>query len=218
MTVVLWVLAVLLGLLLLLLFCPIRLEVCINSKESFGRIHFLFFHKKLFPSKKEAKQDSSSTPRRTGKKKQKKGFFSEENTASSKQKKGLSERIEMLRLFLDPAPELLRFVAGGIQIKKLRVIWRVSTEDAAETAILYGRACAAASGLLPILQNLFHPKIERIWIYPDFTHQTTAYLVSFQIRFRLYRILFGGIRYLGSVFKRKIQLTKKQTLASHGGV
>ena len=208
MTVV-WVVAVLLGLLFEFLFLPIRMEVCINSKKSYGYLRIFCFKKKLFPlletANRKAKPEQSKPPERE---KQDSGE-GKQTVQKKRNKRNLSELIELLRLFLDPAPAFLQFVTRGVQIQKVRLIWRISSDDAAQTAILYGRACAAVVGLLPLLKRLFRLQIKQICVYPDFCNEEPAYLVSFRVQMRLYRPLLGAMRYLLAILKGKWKLANR---------
>lgn len=213
MTAVLSILFAILTLLALLLFIPLRIDISISSEKSFAYLRIFFFKKKLFSLDDEDKKTVKVNKKKSIKKKTPKranaASVDAESKKKSEKKKDLHELIDTLRLFLDPAPKMLRFVFDGIKIQKLKFIWRISTEDASQTAILYGRACAAVSGILPIIKNIFNPEIKRIYLYPDFCNEKTAYLVSFRIKTRLYRPVVGLIKYLIAIIKNKIKLTNK---------
>lgn len=218
MTVFLWILFAISTLIALLLFIPLRIDVSISSEKSSTYLRILFFKKKLFSSNDEEKKTVKDNKKKSVKKKTSKrvsaGRVKDEGQQKEiKRKKGPQELIDTLRLFLNPAPKLLRFVFGGVKIQRLKFIWRISTEDASQTAILYGRACAAVSGILPIIKEIFNPEIKRIYIYPDFCNEETAYLILFRIRTRLYRPVVGLIRYLIAIIKNKTKVSNK-TVAS----
>ena len=218
MTVFLWILFTIFLLFAIMLFIPLRIDVSISSKKSSAYLRILFLEKKLFSSDDKDKKTikvnkNKSIKKKTSKRVSAGGVEAESKQKEIKKKKGPQELIDTLRLFLDPAPKLLRFVFGGVKIQRLKFIWRISTEDASQTAILYGRACAAVSGILPLIKNIFNPEIKRIYIYPDFCTEETAYLVSFRIRTRLYRPTVGLIRYLIAIIKNKTKVANK-TVAS----
>lgn len=218
MTVFLWILFIVLILLAFILFIPLRIDVSISSVKSSAYLKILFFKKKLFSSNDEKKKtvkinEKKSVKKKTSKRVSAGGVEAEGNPKEIKKEKGPQELIDTLRLFLNPAPKLLRFVFSGVKIQRLKFIWRISTEDASQTAILYGRACAAVSGILPLIKNIFSPEIKKIYIYPDFCNKETAYLISFRIRTRLYRPVVGLIKYLIAIIKNKTKVAKK-TVAS----
>lgn len=214
MTVFLWILFAILTLLASILFIPLRIDVYISSEKSSAYLRILFFKKKLFSSDNEEKKPVKDNKKKSVKKNTSKRVSAGHAKAEGQQKeikkkKNPHELIDTLRLFLDPAPKLLRFVFGGVKIQRLKFIWRISTEDASQTAILYGRACAAVSGILPLIKNIFNPEIKRIYLYPDFCTEETAYLVSFRIRTRLYRPAVGLFRYLIAIIKNKTKVANK---------
>ena len=83
----------------------------------------------------------------------------------------VSERIDEFRDKISFARDVFRIVAKRLTVTRLRLICRVSTGDAAQTAILYGSACAAAAALDAFVNEWFKVKKQNIYVYPDFTEQ-----------------------------------------------
>ncbi len=188
------VLGVILLVLCLLGAIPATVDVSLRMDAGFtAKLRLLGFSFSLFPPKeKHPKQ-------KHGKKKPQE----EKKTSPDKRKetssgRDFAELLGALRSFLDPLPTFLRLLRRGIRIRKFRVIWRIATDDAADTAIAYGRACSLFYPVLAIVDGLFDLSIERIRIYPDFLHEESFYSVSFRVRIRVWRLIFGSVRYLVS--------------------
>lgn len=87
------------------------------------------------------------------------------------------------------APHRQRLLKG-VQVRKLRVFWSVTGEDAADTAVSYGRWIAVSNNLLALARQYLTIRAESLRLEPDFTGQMAGKRIfSCQILTRPYIIL-----------------------------
>ena len=87
------------------------------------------------------------------------------------------------------APHRQRLLKG-VQVRKLRVYWSVTGEDAADTAVSYGRWIAVSNNLLALARQYLTIRAESLRLEPDFTGQMAGKRIfSCQILTRPYIIL-----------------------------
>ena len=70
---------------------------------------------------------------------------------------------------------LLKRALRAVRIGRLRLTVTVATDDAANTALWYGRANIAAGMLLPLLYEYVCVRNDRVRIQPDFQRNAPAY-------------------------------------------
>ena len=57
----------------------------------------------------------------------------------------------------------------GFRVSKLNVIWTITGETAAETAILYGQTLTALNTILAIAQDHIKIQADQLWLEADYT-------------------------------------------------
>lgn len=78
----------------------------------------------------------------------------------------------------------------GIQVNRLQVFWTVTGEDAADTAVAYGRRIALSNNLLTLARQYLTIRVQSLRLEPDFTGALAEKRIfSCQIRTRPYIIL-----------------------------
>ena len=78
----------------------------------------------------------------------------------------------------------------GVTVQKLHVFWTVTGEDAADTAVAYGRRMALINNLLALARQFLTIRAESLRMEPDFTGEMAGKRIfSCQIRTRPYIIL-----------------------------
>lgn len=177
---------VLLGILvavLLLLCVPVRLILLYcTGKAPVGVLRWLFFQVDLLKAaeRKAAERKAADTETRAKK---------AEKLQSKKEKKPL----EFSRT-LGIAADLLSSLKGGagmivrrFRIYRLRLSMIVAGEDAAETAVDYGKCNAAVYSAYALAKNFLNLKNPEIEIRPDFVSEKGS--VDFEMRGRLMPII-----------------------------
>ncbi|WP_367926111.1 DUF2953 domain-containing protein [uncultured Ruthenibacterium sp.] len=161
----------LLALLLLLLLCPVSLLVEIKYDKISVKLKILFFSFLLYPSKSressessdnldKAHEDEKPAPEDAEPQKAEEGA----QTKSSFRKMSLSE----LAQFVSTAGRFIRVLLKFVQIRDIRIVYPIHGEDAAQTAIRYGRFQAYLGSTLGVLQNFLNLHFKQVDILPDF--------------------------------------------------
>lgn len=174
------------GLVLLLaaILLPSKVKVRIGYIENRFILSFslLCFKYTVSPEKekKAKKKKKKKEPEKTEKKK-KEGFFSHQTSDF-----GVYDYIELIKIVLE------KFVAK-IYFEKLDVDITVSSDDAAQTALNFGRLNAAVYPLAGLING--HKKIKslHIGITPDFTKTNSVYNAEAVAYIRIYNVIAAVI-------------------------
>lgn len=87
------------------------------------------------------------------------------------------------------APHRARLLRG-VEVRKLTAFWTVTGDDAADTAVAYGRRMALANNLLGLARQYLSIRADSLRMEPDFTGQMAEKRIfSCQIQTRPYIIL-----------------------------
>ncbi len=195
---------VLLGILVtvfLLLCIPVRLILRYQTdKHPIGQLRWLFFRFNLIKAVQEkTKQTEQPAPK-------------EKKPPPKKEKKPLefSKLIGTVTDLLASLKGGAAMIIRGFRIYRLRLTMVVAEEDAAQTAVNYGKCNAAiysAYALATHFLNLCDPEID---IRPDFVSEKS--FVDFEMRGRLLPItvLIAAIRIFASFLVKTIQRKKLQ--------
>lgn len=207
----LWIFILVLFILWLLGMLPIKLKIKGSNEEFEAKLKILFLSFKLGGNNKEEKKPKKEKEHIKKAEPEKKG----KKTPQKKKKKlSFGNIISMIK----PVPKVLRYFLRGIKADKVVFILQISGEDASQTAIQYGHACAAAYPLLAFCKTQMKVKVKQFVVEPDFYHDKTHFRAEGILSIRLYRILFGSIWYLVSIIKNFLskatpKATKKKTAA-----
>ncbi|MBO4934762.1 MAG: DUF2953 domain-containing protein [Clostridia bacterium] len=117
-------------------------------------------------------------------------------------KRTLSERINEFKDKVAFARDAFRIIAKRLTVTRFRLICRVATGDAAQTAVLYGSACAAAAALDAFINECFKVKKQNVYIYPDFTAQKPELDAFVKIRMFVFSAVGAGISILFNAMRR----------------
>ncbi|HIV87543.1 MAG TPA: DUF2953 domain-containing protein [Candidatus Pygmaiobacter gallistercoris] len=158
-----WILpAVLLVLVLLLaalLFLPVWVIPELKYDQLTVRLQLLFLTFTVYPFR-EKKKKKKEQPQR------------EEPPQEQKKQRSPSAKFEwtasrVVRLAADAAG-ILRMALAALRVRKIRILLPLQGEDAADTALFYGRFSGWFYGLIAALQNFMDLKFEQIELIPDF--------------------------------------------------
>ena len=183
-----YLLLILPALVLIFLLLPVYLTVELKNTEPVVKVKLAF----IDITGAVIKEDGPDK----GKKK------SEKKKPKAVRKRTLSEKIDEFKDKVAFARDAFRVVAKRLTVKRFRLICRVSTGDAAQTAILYGSACAAAAALDAFVNECFKVKKQNVYIYPDFTEQKPDLYAFVKIRMFVFSAVGAGISILFNAMRR----------------
>lgn len=174
----LW-LYILLGIVLLFaIILAIPIKVCVRYKNSFFcRLHIGFVRIILYPpvpKKKKAKKKKAEQQRSAPKKEEKKenGFLKE---------LGLSGVVNLFTKLVELASGVLKDLFAHIIIKSFALSIKVTGNDAADTAVKYGKVCSVVYPLTSALIRSMKYSNYGVDILPDFTEGAESKVEFFAI-------------------------------------
>lgn len=183
-----------------LLSLKVKLHLVYDGKfTAYAKI--LFIKIKHFPRDKK-KEDKKSTDKKENIKK------GTQKTDEPSQKLSLSDNIYIIR---DVSRVFLNRFAKHTHVKVAKIYIRVATDDAAQTAILYGAVSQAVACLIEVLDSVTNlDKIEKaeIDVEPDFLSEKTEAKINVTFSLRIISILDIQIRTLLRYIKAREMRTK----------
>lgn len=210
------VLAIILLILFLLFFlslCKVKVTARYEDKP-LVTVKFLFL-KLTFPAEKKAKKKKpkkkkkSSAPKKKPDKKQEKEKKKSQNPMKQLwSKKGLSGLMDILKELLKLSKGVLRGFFSRLIIHNVEVKITVSGENAFDTAMVYGTACAVVYPVMGRLYNSLNIEDYTVDVQSDFREdsQTTVYACAFCTIRLIYIIIIAIkalLRALKTYFKMK---------------
>lgn len=181
------------------------------DKNSHIILKILFFKFKLYPKKKKIdKKQKKCDNVQYEKIKDKKT-----DVVDKKDKKNdnVLKNLNLLKEFITPLKKYLIRIKRGLFIDDLNFVYSIVKDDAAQTAIFYGRISTVFYPLLAMVSELFTVNIKYIRVYPDFFHDKSHFNSSFKLKVKIYRLLFPTIALLFGVLKNiifnSLKLNKK---------
>ncbi len=186
------VLFIVLGIMLLLLFLPVIVDI--KFKEKFYiKIHFCGV--KLFETEAEQKKEQSDDKKAIPEKGQDKN----ENEVKGlwnflKEKYGFKDAVKTVFGFIRDLLAHIKKLLRHIKIKKVKLNITVASSDAAKTAIEYGEICSAVYPVTAFLQSYAKIDFKNINISTDFTSEESHFDFSAAIRLQVFFLLIAAFR------------------------
>ena len=233
MNVFLLILAGIILIILLLLLCPIVIKIEYDEKPHL-RVGYFFpvFRiplekkeitdpKKLARIEKKKQKKEEKKKRAEEKKRLKEEKLRKKAEAEGKKKKkkkpnfivslmkkeGVSGLIELLKDILRILKGLMKKITDHLVISKMDLQIAVGSEDAAQTAILYGRLCSAVYPLINLIASHVKKCRHRERIAPVFTSEKTRIMFVMKVRILPFFILSGavqaGLRFLKTMLSKR---------------
>ena len=208
MTALLWILAVLLGLLLLMLAVCLLLLCVRTGIEAVGvngevSVEIRYGPARIPvwppPKREEAPPQTAAAPAKRKKRRKKSKY------RYSFQREELDIG-ELAGLTLT----LLSEMADTLRISRLRVRVRIGTDDAAKTGLLLGQSAALTGMIVPFLENTFEMKAYHVDVDADFEADRTEWAFTVFWSMRPLRLLLVLLRHAGELFRLYKRLIKKE--------
>lgn len=166
-------------------------------------------------AKKEAKKAAKKAVKAEEKKKAKEGTSSDKSK-KSKKKKGLADILDLVYMGLAALKSLGKSFGKHFEIEAVRLRITVGSEDAAQTAILYGILVQAVAYALEVLSALTNLRIrkknrENILVDADFTSEKIEADLHLIFKMRVWHLFAMVFSALGGVIKNRIAALTKQS-------
>lgn len=178
----------LLGLLLLILICPIGVRVDASNSALVVYVKVFGLHFKVFPMKKKEKtpellaKEAEKKAAKAAKKEQEKvakqakaeAEAAKAEVQGKPKKKSFVQTLTFDKVcdLLALAKDAIKKVLRGFYIPNFRLYAHLSGGDAANTAIMYGGACSFMGAVMPHLERVCCIKKTDVQLYPAFEGET----------------------------------------------
>ncbi len=188
----LWILLSIIAFFVILLACKVRIFYIggnsEGSQEDTLKIKYLFFTYTVMP-----KKEKKLTKRRRKKqaKKEKKKLLKEKDK-KPKPKQSFSDKIELVKTIVKAIDGTLKKFVGRIKVS-LALSMRVGRDDAAETAMDYGKINSYVYSAYAIISNAVNFKKIAITIDPDFENEVFEYKISCKLTASLFIIVSSAL-------------------------
>lgn len=177
-----------------LLACPVVVEASFQNELS-ARIGFLFFHYTVAPRPPEKEKTEKQKQKEEEKAKQ---HAEKHQLRELFQKKGLSGFLEILSEAAKLAGTTARNIFRHIVFKRFWLRIAVGGEDAAQTALDYGRVCGVVGTAAGMIFQYAKYQEYHITIVPDFHLQKSLVTLELKAHIKLFFLLNT---LLGAFFK-----------------
>lgn len=180
---------------LLFLFIPIYLNIYFYESLCI-RIRFLFLRFKFCFDEKQGKVIAKS-----------KNIKKEKNILPKERKnkdiiKNIISLIKMVKIYIE---KYLDTLLSHIIIKKLKLKVEIAGEDAAETAVNYGKVCALVYPTLSFLCNKITLKRKEINVFPNFYKEDSSVEFEAEIKARPIYLLISVLPFFKEYIKFEIK-------------
>ncbi len=205
-----WVLGILLALVLLVLFAPVRIWARVCSKKEWQvKISWLFIRldavkwAKKFQARAARKKQGGAKGSRAAKREEPAGGKKE--TPESFLEK-VQKAATMAQAAAGPLAKLLR----SLRLDRIRLEMTVAREDAAQTAIAYGEIYAALHSAYATLAHFLQISRPQVRVRPDFTAEEGWVEFSGRAGIRLASVIAALAEFLWNIVKQQRQQPLQQ--------
>lgn len=205
------ILGAVLGLIALILLIPVR--VCLTYRtEPKLTVWVAFVPIRLLPAPERAAappQKKKEKPEKPGESGKKQNLLQE-----IRQTDGISGVVSFLKQAIAIALRLVGRVTLRLVIERLDLRFSAAAGDSAETAILYGKACAAVYPAVTLLSGALHSERIRVTVAPDFLADSVSVDCRLRIRLRLIWPVAYGVQALVRFLRLMIRQKRRSAAAS----
>lgn len=199
----------------LVLFLPIRLIAGYNKNGILLKVRWLFvtLYDISAPPKKKKKKNKKKQPQSDTQKAQKKS-----NPFRDLKQSGTEGVPAFIIKLFDDIFSLLGDASRRMKIKSFFVDVRIASEDAAQTAMLYGGICSALYPACSFILGKIKHNIKKVKISacPDFNGSQSQYDVNIVLSCAPYWLLTSASGLLWKLIKREIKVRLNNNLPNAG--
>ena len=188
--------------LLVLLLVPIRLRASFHG-ELLVRIRYLFIVKQLVPEKNKKKPKKAQKVQKKAKKKAEKK--EEPSFGQMLKEDGVSATLTYYKKLVSLAGTIVKKLLRVLVVDKLEVQLRIATDDPADTAVDYGKACAVVYPAQALLESIVKVKKRTVQLAPDFTREKGEAAFDVQVHVTPLRMLKAGFGFFLYIFANTVK-------------
>ena len=176
-----------LAFLAILLACPVTVSASFEEELSL-RIRYLFFRFTVLPAKEKPEPER----KKKAEKKKPAETSGEEKKPDLREilkKKGVDGLLTILREAAALAVSVLKKFLSHVKVLQFDLDVAVATEDAAETALWYGRVCAVVYPAVSALMQACGCRRFGVSVFPDFDRKEARARLTLRARIELFFLL-----------------------------
>ena len=176
-----------LAFLAILLACPVTVSASFEEELSL-RIRYLFFRFTVLPAKEKPEPER----KKKAEKKKPAETSGEEKKPDLREilkKKGVDGLLTILREAAALAVSVFKKFLSHVKVLQFDLDVAVATEDAAETALWYGRVCAVVYPAVSALMQACGCRRFGVSVFPDFDRKKAEARLTLRVRIALFFLL-----------------------------
>lgn len=137
--------------------------------------------------------------------KQEKSIEEKSKKIKKKRKKSISELIDTITDIVDLIKQIFKEFTRYAKFKICYLDFKVATDDAARTALIYGAVSGGVYSAIEVLDGYFNIKknYKKIAVYPDFSATETKANLKIIISIKPIHILLGAMHMLPGIAERQ---------------
>ena len=184
----------------LLLAANIRVSVLVNDGETILRIRYLFLRFDPLKERKPQKEKREKKPEKAD---------SAEKKPDEDKMDGFKRQLSQVRELVGPVVRAAKKLLTGVRIRNFVLYLEIGKEDAAATAVEYGRLCALVYGAYAAAANVFYIPDPDIRISANYVEEGFRWRFGATVKVRLLLLVRIGFRLLFDLVKTKLSKENK---------
>lgn len=191
----LWIVGGILLFFVLLLSASVRVFILADNGKVTLRIRYLFLSFNPLKQRKQKKEKKQKQP---------KPLENAPEQPPEGKLKQFKQQVSQVMQLLEPLADAVKKLLRGVRVRHFVLYLEVGKEDAAATAVEYGKLCALVYGAYGTLGNVFYIPDPDIRISTNYTEQCFRWHFSVKVKARLFLLLRIGVRFLMDLAKTKL--------------
>lgn len=192
LTVLLWITAVIVLIILAVLFLPVGADI--KFKDDFS-VKITFIGIKVYEIKPEIKKGHKvKTETKEQKPTEKKKNTAKKLFRELKEKHGFTSAVKKVMAYLKDCLVHIKSLLRHIKIEKIRLNLIYGGNDAADTAVKYGEICSAVYPVLSLLDTAKNISFKKINVASDFQTERADFDFSLSVKSQIYFMLLAAFR------------------------
>lgn len=192
------ILGAIVGLLLILLFLPLTIDLSYGSEFL---IKIKYSGITIFDNKKGHKKEKAKTQKKKITSKQAESSEKDNFFKKTYKQRGLMGTIHYFSVILKIVIKKIFWVAKRFKFRRFKFDLTVATQDAADTAVKYGEVCAVTYPVFSLLQSVTNFKPQEVNISADFDKTKWEFKCAILVRTSVIYWIIAGISVLIEIFK-----------------
>ena len=184
-----------------LMIAPVRLRILYNEGGLIVRARYLMVRLTLFPFKeKKPEKPKKVKPERKKRKPKRERAGLGNRLGQMFKDDGVSGILSLVSEMAKLAAAASRKMLAAVVIDRLDIAIITASEDAAETAIKYGRICAVLYPAAAAVESAVRVRRRNIVVRPDFLREDGGAAIDIAIHVRVWRLawigIYAGVRFV----------------------